>query len=65
MNRTATKGSLEIGVKNFGPIAKAEVDLRPMTVFVGPSNTGKSYLAILIYAVHKFFESNTAFSYLP
>ena len=26
-----------------------------MTVFVGPSNTGKSYLAVLIYALHKSF----------
>ena len=40
-------------VKDFGPIAKASVDLRPLTVFIGPSNTGKSYLAILIYVLHK------------
>ena len=40
---------------NFGPIAEADVELRPMSVFVGPSNTGKSYLAILIYALHQFF----------
>ena len=40
-------------VHNFGPIAKAEIDLRPLTVFVGPSNTGKSYLAVLIYALHQ------------
>ena len=46
---------LQLSVSNFGPIAKADIDLRPLTVFVGPSNTGKSYLAILIYALHKFF----------
>ena len=46
---------LQLSVSNFGPIAKAEIDLRPLTVFVGPSNTGKSYLAILIYALHNFF----------
>ena len=46
---------LRLSVSNFGPIAKAEIDLRPLTVFVGPSNTGKSYLAILIYALHRFF----------
>lgn len=49
------KQSLQLSVSNFGPIAKAEIDLRPLTVFVGPSNTGKSYLAILIYALHNFF----------
>ena len=43
---------LEIEVTDFGPIAKAKLDLRPLTVFVGPSNTGKSYLAMLIYAFH-------------
>ena len=46
---------LELSVRDFGPIAEANIDLRPMTVFVGPSNTGKSYLAILIYALHGFF----------
>ncbi len=48
-------GNLELNVTNLGPIARANVELRPMTVFVGPSNTGKSYLAVLIYALHRFF----------
>ena len=51
--------NLELKVTDFGPIAKAEVDLRPLTVFVGPSNTGKSYLAILIYALHRYFSEVT------
>ena len=42
-------------VKDFGPIAEASVDVRPLTVFIGPSNTGKSYLAILMYALHRCF----------
>ena len=46
---------LTLSVKDFGPVAEAEFDLRPMTVFVGPSNTGKSYLAILVYVLHQFF----------
>ena len=57
---TPTQGeSLQLSVSNFGPIAKAEIDLRPLTVFVGPSNTGKSYLTILVYALHKFFSDYT------
>ena len=51
-----------INVRNFGPIEKAEIDLRPLTVFVGESNTGKTYLAALIYALHQNFEG---FSQLP
>ena len=45
--------SYRIDVKNFGPIVRASVDFRPLTVFIGPSNTGKSYLAVLLYALHK------------
>ena len=47
------KDSYRIDVKDFGPIARASVDFRPLTVFVGPSNTGKSYLAVLLYALHQ------------
>ena len=47
--------ALEIQVANFGPIVEANVDLRPFTLFVGPSNTGKSYLAIMIYSLHRLF----------
>ena len=46
---------VEISVENFGPIAKANIDLRPLTVFVGPSNTGKTYFATLVYALHGAF----------
>ena len=53
--------NLELRVRNLGPIARADIDLRPMTVFVGPSNTGKSYLAILNYALHSFFNGRVAY----
>ncbi len=46
---------VEIAVESFGPIAKANIDLRPLTVFVGPSNTGKTYFATLVYALHGAF----------
>ena len=47
--------NVEISVKNFGPIVEADIDLRPLTVFVGPSNTGKTYFATLVYALHGTF----------
>ena len=49
--------NLTVTVEDFGPIGEGSVDLRPLTVFVGPSNTGKSYLAILLYALHRHFSS--------
>ena len=42
-----------LDIEHFGPIERASVDMRPFTVFIGPSNTGKSYLAVLIYALHR------------
>ena len=58
MSNYPTEGSLELEVTNFGPITRGKIDLRPLTIFVGPSNTGKSYLAILIYALHRHFSSS-------
>ncbi len=47
---------INITVENFGPIEKADIDLRPLTVFVGESNTGKTYFATLIYALQQALE---------
>ena len=52
-----SQDNLALSVENFGPIVEGEIDLRPLTVFVGPSNTGKSYLAMLIYALQRFFRN--------
>ena len=54
---------MKLRVENFGPIREADVDLRPLTVFVGPSNTGKSYLAILLYSVAKMLEEDDERAY--
>ena len=51
--------SIRLEASNYGPIVDAKVDLRPLTVFVGPSNTGKSYLAILVYALHRIFSGDS------
>ena len=47
--------SASIEVSDFGPLAHAKIQLKPLTVFTGRSNTGKSYLATLLYALHRFF----------
>lgn len=60
---------LELSASNFGPIVDARIELRPLTVFVGPSNTGKSRMASLIYALHKslsgFFGEPRNWPFLP
>ena len=52
MTQSPPIDTLEIEVKNFGPITAAKIDLRPLTLFIGPSNSGKSYFSTLIYALH-------------
>ena len=61
MSDRETHGDMhtEIEVTDFGPIVRGKVTLRPLTVFVGPSNTGKSYLATLIYALHRHFTGHS------
>lgn len=61
MAGSTNKDIAGIEVADFGPIVEANVDLRPITVFVGPSNTGKSYLAMLIYALHRFASDSLYF----
>ena len=43
--------NLKLAVKNFGPIREGEVEFKPLTVFIGPNNSGKSYMATLLYAL--------------
>ena len=50
---TKTQKPLQIEVSNFGPITKGKVCTKPLTIFTGPSNTGKTYLAKLFYSVLK------------
>ena len=50
------KIDLQIEVKDFGPISSGKINLKPLTIFVGPNNAGKSYAAML---VHSIFESYT------
>lgn len=56
---SASVGRTHLSVRNFGPIAEAEVELRPLTIFLGPSNTGKSYLAMLIHAISRYLSTSS------
>jgi len=45
---------LAVELHDFGPISAGNVALKPLTLFIGPNNSGKSYVAML---VHSIFES--------
>ena len=50
---------LTVSVENFGPIREGTVELRPLTVFVGANNTGKSYMAMLLYAISRVLAADS------
>jgi len=50
------KIELKVEIKDFGPISDGVITLKPLTLFIGPNNSGKSYAAMLI---HSIFESYT------
>jgi predicted ATPase len=51
-------------VRDFGPIQSADIDIHPFMMFVGPNNSGKSYLNTLIWGLltqgQMLFEDSTS-----
>ena len=52
---------MKIKFQNFGSIKEAELDLRPLTVIIGPNNSNKTYIAYSIYGLWKQINSNLFF----
>lgn len=50
---------MKISVTNIGPVRKAEIELAPLTVFIGPNNTGKSLVATVLYSAFSQTGSNS------
>lgn len=40
-------------VRDFGPIGRGRITLRPLTIFLGPGSSGKSYAAMAIHSILK------------
>ena len=65
LNRNGmTRMNLTLHIKNFGPISDAKLSLRPLTVFIGPNNSGKSYAAMLIHSIVSAYKRDN-FYYVP
>lgn len=50
--------SYKLIVENYGKIEKVELEVAPLTLFVGDNNSGKSYLLSLIWALFSGEENN-------
>ena len=44
-------------IENFGPIKKANINNTPLTIFIGPNSSGKSYSALLMHSLINSFNS--------
>ena len=38
-------------INNFGPIKSANIDISPLTIFIGINGSGKSFSALLIHSI--------------
>ena len=47
---------ITLEVKELGIVKDAKIDLKPFTIFFGKNNTGKTYLAYLIYGVCNVYD---------
>ena len=46
--------SWKLIVENYGKIKSAEIEVAPLTLFVGDNNSGKSYLMSLLWGIQKY-----------
>ena len=46
---------MKVAIKNLGAVREAEIELKPLTVFVGPNNTGKTWTAYTIAAILGYY----------
>lgn len=48
-------------IEKFGKIERAEIQVSPLTLFVGDNNSGKSYLLSLLWAIYSAEDTSAIF----
>ncbi len=43
---------MKFTVKNLGKIREANIEVKPLTIFVGKNGTQKSYMAHVVYGIY-------------
>jgi len=46
---------VRVELTNLGPVKQATIDVRPLTVLIGPNNTGKTHVAQAVYWAERAF----------
>lgn len=54
---------INIKTTRFGPVESANINVRPLTFFIGPNGVGKSYLALLLYSIFRAVGPQFHFQY--
>lgn len=47
----------KIHIENFGPISEGEIHLKPLTILIGPNNSGKSFAAMTLHGILNTIDS--------
>ncbi len=60
-----TPAKLDVNFKDFGPIAEGNISLKPLTIFLGSNNSGKSYAAMLIHSIFESYIKSSSMIDIP
>ncbi|RLI48851.1 MAG: hypothetical protein DRO73_08070 [Candidatus Thorarchaeota archaeon] len=58
---TSQQEPTRFAIENLGPVRHADIEIRPLSVFIGPNNAGKSYVSTIIHALGSAFGSGQLF----
>jgi len=54
---------MKFTVKNLGKIREANIEVKPLTIFVGKNGTQKSYMAHVVYGINIYFFQKFVFTF--
>lgn len=58
---------MQFTVENLGKVSKADIDLKPLTIFIGKNGSGKTYVASALWAYVSYIKSieNNVSEFIP